>query len=128
MQKILQFFSVAEVFETIDSQIFKEFRQLPEYAFIGSFMWTILFYSILLTSLSESQQVLSWCSGLKVNTPADTTGLDWPGNDRQVGLPTYPAVPGQGAFLSPEGQHAVAVTAAALLLLHSRAPSVWTQI
>lgn len=48
MQKILQFCSVAEVFETIDSQIFEEFRQLPEYAFIGLFMWTILFYSILL--------------------------------------------------------------------------------
>ena len=66
-------------------------------------MWTILFYSILLTNLSESQQVLSQYSGLKVNTSADTTGLDWSGhgNDRQVSLPTYPAaVPGRSPRLS----------------------------
>ena len=54
-------------------------------------MWTILFYSILLTNLSESQQVLSRYSGLKVNTSADTTGLDWPWEWQASHLPTYPA-------------------------------------
>lgn len=54
-------------------------------------MWTILFYRILLPNLSESQQVLSWYSGLKVNTSADTTGLEWPWEWQASRLPTYPA-------------------------------------
>lgn len=95
MQKILQFCSV------IDSQIFKEFQRLPEYALLGysceQFYFIVFCWLIYLKASRSCPSTQVW-KLIHLQTPLDWTGH---GNDRQVSLPTYPAaVPGRSPRLS----------------------------